>query len=97
MSMSTRGIKDLPERITNDMLPIGVRELHEAYAKDAEARMAVTYAAYGLKFGDMDALHAAQIRRRPEPVAVRMPSGALEKFHIDLAITAIKNGGKIEL
>jgi hypothetical protein len=91
MSMGLKGIVDVrPE------LPPGVRELHEAHGKETQARLLVTYAAYGVPFGDMDALHAAQIRRRPELVAVRMPSGALEKFGIDLAITAILNGGKLE-
>jgi len=74
----------------------GVAELIEAHTFERETRLRVTYAAHGVPYGDVKALNEAQ-RKRPSLVRVRMPDGSLNLFGIDLAVTAIQNGGKLEV
>ena len=63
---------------------------------EAEAlRLAVVYAAYRVPFGDAAVLAHAERTRKPEAVPVRI-GGCLEHFGIELAITAISNGGVLE-
>ena len=65
--------------------------------EETEARLRVAYAAYDVPFGDASALARAQITKRPRPVPVRLPSGLLESFYPDLAVSAILHGGKLEI
>jgi len=68
---------------------------------EAEARLIVTFAAYGVPFGkeleDNQKLAHAQISRRPMPVPVRMHSGELVNFSIEQAINALLHGGTLEI
>ncbi len=63
---------------------------------EAEAREQVTYLAYNVTLGDTKALAHAQRTKQPQAVPVRMRHGALEHFHIDLAVAAILNGGALQ-
>ena len=96
MSMTRGGI------IEHATLPSGERAMQPGVAEaaeglhfDTETRARVTYAAYGVPYGDVQALKIAQ-RKRPGLVRVRM-HGNLELFGIDLAVTAITNGGILEI
>jgi hypothetical protein len=64
--------------------------------EETAIRERVTYASYDVPFGDVKALGQAQHTKQPQAVPVRMRHGALEYFHIDLAVQAIANGGVLE-
>ncbi len=71
--------------------------LNERYAQEAaavEVRSSVTYAAYGVPYGNASALAIAQRAKQPQAVPVLI-GGAVERFHIDLAVDAILNGGTL--
>ena len=99
MSMSTRGIEravmPTTETAAQGFAP-GVAEAYAGAAFESETRLRVTYAAHGVAYGDSKALNEAT-RKRPGLVCVRMPDGTLNLFSIELAITAIQNGGKLEV
>ena len=97
MSMSTHGIEraTMPATETASFAP-GVAAAYAGAAFEAETRLRVTYAAYGVTYGDAKALNEAT-RKRPGLVCVRMPDGTLNLFSTELAITAIQNGGKLEV
>jgi len=68
---------------------------------ETEARLAVTFAAYGVPFGtgleDNQKLAHAKISRLPMSVPVRMRTGELVHFSIEQAIKALLQGGKLEI
>ena len=64
---------------------------------ESQAREQVTYLAYNVALGDAKALAHAERTRKPQAVPVRMPGGLLEYFFPDLAVTAILNGGTLEV
>ena len=65
----------------------------QAWAKFAEAELACTYAAYGLKPADVDGLARAKASgKRPGLVGIRIYHGDLQFTSIGLAAEAIAGG-----
>jgi hypothetical protein len=98
MSMTRGGIIERATLPSGEMATApGYREVQYAHNLERETRLRVTYVAYGVPYGDDKTLAHAQVTKRPGLVRVRMNGGTLELFGIDLAVTAILNGGQLEI